>query len=156
MSIIKVADLGISSGVATPAFRAYQNSVQSLGNTTQTVISYGVESYDTDNCYSTSTYRFTPNKAGKYLIGMSIRFDNVNSARTIGYIYKNSSPVAISEEWSDSGGGPDNHPQCTTIVEMNGSTDYVEARAYHDKGFAVNSGIVGEVTYFFGQRLIGV
>ena len=80
-----------------PSFFAYQNSVQSIGNTTQTVVQYNVVSFDTNNCYSTSTYRFTPNVAGKYFFGMTIRYDNVNSSRCIGYIYKNSNIYNLDE-----------------------------------------------------------
>ena len=136
-----------------PAFHVSINTEQTGRNTTQTVVQYNVVSFDTNNCYSTSTYRFTPNVAGKYFFGMTIRYDNVNSSRCIGYIYKNSNIYNLDEMWSDSGSGPDLSPKVYATMEMNGSTDYVECKTYHDKGFAVNTNPVNEAINFFGFRI---
>ena len=138
-----------------PSFFAYQSSAQSIGNTTQTTVQYDTVLYDTASCFSTSTYRYTPNVAGKYYFGMTVRFDNVNSSRCIGYIYKNTSIYTLDEMWSDSGSGPDLSPKNYAVIDMNGSSDYVEAKCYHDKGFAVNTNPVNEAINFFGYRLIG-
>ena len=71
MAIIKVADLGISSGVATPAFEAFRSSNQTNLSSAETFykIQCDAEIYDTDSCYDNSTnYRFTPTVAGKYYL----------------------------------------------------------------------------------------
>jgi len=148
---------GLATGVLamTPSFFAYQSSVQSIPNTTATTVQYNVVLYDSNSCYSTSTYRFTPTVAGKYYVGMTMRYDNVNSSRCIGYIYKNTNIYTLDEMWSDSGSGPDLSPKNYAIVDMNGTTDYVEAKTYHDKGFAVNSNPVNEAINFFAYKLIG-
>ena len=174
MSIVKtnqITDLGgnelltsngsgvISSGGAitnTPSFFAYQSSAQSIGNATQTIVQYDTVLYDTNSSYSNSTYRFTPQTAGKYYVGMTVRYNNVNSSRCIGYLYKNNVLYAVDEQWSDSGSGPDLTAQNYAIIDMNGSSDYVDARTYHDKGFAVNTYPVYEAVNFFAYKIIGV
>ena len=139
----------------TPSFFAYQSSVQSIPNATQTTVQYNTVLYDTNSCYSISTYRFTPTVAGKYYFGMTVRYDNVNSARCIGYLFKNTNIYTLDELWSDSGGGPDLSPKNYAIMDMNGSTDYVEAKTFHDKGFSVNTNPTNEAINFFGYKLIG-
>jgi hypothetical protein len=84
---------------------------------------------------------------------MTVRFDNVNSSRCIGYLYKNGNIYNLDEMWSDSGSGPDLSPKNYAIMTMNGTTDYVEAKCYHDKGFAVNTNPVNEAINFFGYRI---
>jgi hypothetical protein len=139
----------------TPSFFAYQSSVQSIPNTTVTTVQYNTVLYDTNSCYSISTYRFTPTVAGKYYFGMTVRFDNVNSSRCIGYLFKNANIYNLDEMWSDSGGGPDLSPKNYAIMDMNGTTDYAEAKCFHDKGFSVNTNPINEAINFFGYKLIG-
>lgn len=72
MAIIKVADLGISSGVNTPAFRATMSTTQNISDDTRTLVQYDTVDYDTDSAYDNShpNYKFTipSGKAGKYII----------------------------------------------------------------------------------------
>ena len=75
MSIIKVKDLGILNG-STPAFQAYVSSDQTLSNDTETTIAWDAETFDTDSTFNTSNYRFTPNKAGKYLVYITCNIDS--------------------------------------------------------------------------------
>ena len=151
------ASSGLATGVLanTPSFFAYQSSVQSIPNTTVTTVQYNTVLYDTNSCYSISTYRFTPTVAGKYYFGMTVRFDNVNSSRCIGYLFKNANIYNLDEMWSDSGGGPDLSPKNYAIMDMNGTTDYAEAKCFHDKGFSVNTNPINEAINFFGYKLIG-
>ena len=60
----------------TPAFEAVFNSqVSGVSDNTYTKAAYNAESYDTDNAYDASAYRFTPGVAGKYYVYMNIIFD---------------------------------------------------------------------------------
>ena len=63
---------------------------QGVGDNVTTKVAYDTVDYQTSGTYDTTNYRFTPNVAGKYFFGMTVRYDNVNSSRCIGYIYKNS------------------------------------------------------------------
>ena len=66
MSIIKVADLGISSGVNTPAFLACLSADFSISNNVNTVMPLDEVYYNDDSVWNTSTYRFTAPSAGRY------------------------------------------------------------------------------------------
>ena len=58
----------------TPMFTAYMNaSTQSISHATLTTIVFDAENYDSDNCFDTSTYRFTPTVAGKYFLFANTR-----------------------------------------------------------------------------------
>ena len=119
----------INKITAIPAFRAYQGSNQTVSNNTWTKLQMNTENFDTNNNYDTSNYRFTPSVAGYYQVTASMR--NLSSAG-ISYafigIYKNGSswqesntPIYLS---TYAVGG------CTSLVYLNGSTDYIEAYAF--------------------------
>ena len=55
-----------------PSFAARNNSAQTITNSTTATMQFDTEYYDTDNCYNTSNYRFTPNVAGIYLINSTV------------------------------------------------------------------------------------
>jgi len=121
----------VSGGTNTPAFEAYLGGSggQSVSDNAVTLVQANTEVYDTDSAYDTSTYRFTPQVAGKYLVYGSIQNES-NSATNLkaSYLYfkKNGSNIL---ETSNS---YDNNPirldiiTGDMIVDMNGSTDYVE------------------------------
>jgi len=117
------------SGSSGPAFYAYRATTdQSITTATLTKVQLNAESFDTDNCFdSTTNYRFTPTKAGYYQINSTIYFVGTTLTREIGSIYKNGSEYArfndfsITSNFSNSGG---------TLVYFNGTTDYVELFVY--------------------------
>jgi len=59
---------GAVSGHNYPAFAVYNSAAQSLTNTTWTKVNLDTKTYDTDNAFDTTNYKFTvpSNKAGKY------------------------------------------------------------------------------------------
>ena len=163
MAIIKVADLGISSGVATPAFEAYLSADQgSNADNTNVKAQIDTEVYDTDNCYDNSTnYRFTPTVAGKYFVygSSKIQSDTASTMALIRLlIYKNGSL------WKQSTFDPsDNQVESLSlgvdgILDMNGTTDYVELYGLMNTTGSGNTwrfdaDIKG--TYFGAYRIIG-
>jgi hypothetical protein len=58
----------------TPAFEAYLGGSggQAVSDNTVTLVQANTEVYDTDSAYDTSTYKFTPQTAGKYVVYGSI------------------------------------------------------------------------------------
>ena len=65
-----IANAGTATGFGTdnsPAFHAYRpDSYLAIANDTYTTISVSNELFDTASAFDTSTYRFTPQVAGKY------------------------------------------------------------------------------------------
>ena len=68
--VLKRVDVSLVGGANTPAFEAYLGGSggQSVSDNAVTLVQANTEVYDTDSAYDTSTYRFTPQTAGKYLI----------------------------------------------------------------------------------------
>ena len=64
---------------ATPAFHAFLGTNQEPSDDTSTVVEIDTESFDTDSAYDTSTYRFTPQVAGKYFVYAAINHNPSSS-----------------------------------------------------------------------------
>jgi hypothetical protein len=109
-----------------PAFRAFRStSNQSIGSTTATKVQLNGETFDTDNCFdSTTNYRFTPTTAGYYLFTAMIGVISGGSGYAAAYIYKNGSRVAAARTPIYESNAK--MPQISDIIYLNGSTDYIE------------------------------
>jgi hypothetical protein len=115
-----------------PAFFAYDESTQSLTDDTLTKLDLATEVFDTDGNFASD--RFTPTTAGKYFLfaktqGGSSSYEN--NRNTDIFIYKNGSALTYSKATftpggNTSGAGTTLTPFTSAIVDMNGSSDYVE------------------------------
>ena len=145
-----------AGGANTPAFEAYLSADQTFSSASWTKIQFNTESFDTDSMYDNSTnYRFTPTTAGKYFFYISVKHNASGSndmLNTYLALYKNGSSAA---EWVADcanginaitiGGGK--------IIDLNGSTDYVEGYVYQNTSNTptIESGITGR---FGGYKII--
>ena len=114
-----------------PAFAARNNSSQTITNSTTATMQFDTEYYDTDNCYNTSNYRFTPNVAGIYLINSSVQVVSLTGIisldiRLNGARYANMAlnlnPTGLQTAAN------------SVLVSMNGSTDYVDIGIFQNSG----------------------
>jgi hypothetical protein len=141
-----------AASTSGPAFRAYRaTSAQTFSQNTATKVQFNAESFDTDNCFdSTTNYRFTPTKSGYYQLGSNLTFDGTNSAslKEI-YIYKNGSRYAdlFSSNGSGTAGATCNQGS-STLIYFNGSTDYAEIYVY-DSDAVARAIKFGEPTSYF-------
>ena len=118
-------------GANTPAFEAQRpQSAQVVSNNTDTKVEFSTENFDTDNCYDNSTnYRFTPNVAGKYFVYARIMgraATNGNLVYVEISLKKNGTKVGSSRFDNGSNYVNNKTPVINQIVDMNGSSDYVE------------------------------
>jgi hypothetical protein len=126
-----VTQAKLASGVAGngPAFSAYQNTAQTgITNATSTKITFDVEDFDTNSNFASS--RFTPTVAGYYQINAGVQLPSVVTTNDIlVQIYKNGTNY---KNGSASSGNNAMFAMSTasTLVYMNGSTDYIEAYVY--------------------------
>jgi hypothetical protein len=124
-------NIAIGSGVTllsnTPAFYATMSANQTISTGTATKLVYDTETFDTDNCYDSTNYRFTPTEAGKYQVGMQVRIDGDALQSVLLYFYKNGSQNKRIQFYCANTGANQSVGIFTTIVELNGSTDYLEA-----------------------------
>ena len=119
-----------------PAFRAYQGSNQTIATSTDTTIVYNTETFDTDSCFNTTNYRFTPNLAGYYHVYATLTWNPTNNVGSgwdaIQVLRKNGSEVSRhaifidTQDWLSS--------QLEDLVYLNGSSDYVDVYAWHNRG----------------------
>ena len=79
---------------------------------------------------ATTNYRFTPTVAGKYFVYARYRISSGGERDQIS-IYKNGSEFARSTQ-----NGPSQLTSSliTEILTLNGSSDYIEAYAWHNNG----------------------
>lgn len=129
-STIALGSGDVQSNFLYPAFEAVLTSDQSVSHNTITKVQFNSEIYDTDNCYdNSSNYRFTPTKAGKYYVYAQLDiYAGASSDLLVANLrlYKNGSQVTFAySEFS-------NNPihaitrNLATVVDMNGSSDYLE------------------------------
>jgi len=128
----------VQSNFLYPAFKAYPNSTQTPSVNTWTKAALDTEVFDTDSCYDTSNYRFTPTKAGKYFFTFQHTDNYSSSAASHAQlrIYKNGSSVA----WFENAAKGTQYGSVTlsTTLEMNGSSDYVEFYIEYEGGSGVS------------------
>jgi hypothetical protein len=118
-----------------PAFSAYLSpSNQSISSGTWTKVTLNNEEFDTNSNFdSTTNYRFTPTVAGYYQINASIQFGATANTQTLAQvaIYKNGSQYKVGGLWySNSATTAQMDMTVSSVVYLNGSTDYVELYGY--------------------------
>ena len=122
-----VTQLNLAPNVAGngPAFSAYRTGTQTgVSSSTPTKVQINTKTFDTNNNYDTSTYRFTPTVAGYYQVNGSIVATGTNITYAILHIYKNSVGVLAGPYTSASTG--ELGTSVNGLFYMNGSTDYLE------------------------------
>ena len=155
----KMTRTNFVSGIAnTPAFEASLSANQNVSDATDTKANCNTENFDTDSAYDNATnYRFTPQVAGKYFVYGQIATNNttVYLQHTQSKIKKNGNTVKFSRIYDNSGFNLSNFIPVVAIVDMNGTTDYVELFGLLDSASGQN--IFQEThTYFGAYRLTGV
>src|SRR6056300_1741402 len=120
----------------TPAFEAIRTTDQSITDATQTKVQFDVENFDTNNYYdNTTNYRFTPLVGGKYYVYASIQSEAIGDSdlrRTQISIYKNGSRYREIQFLQNTYRARQQNPYVAGIIDMNGTTDYLEIYTYID------------------------
>ena len=126
-------------GTMTPFFWSYLGATQVLPSATWTKMNMNTEEKDSDNCYDTSTYRFTPTEAGIYCFVGRIAPQTASASIAI-KVYKNgsggSSVKAPISTYTDA--SATTHPNMIGFAEANGTSDYVELYGYVNTGINIS------------------
>ena len=123
-------DLTVVSG---PTFKAHKTvgvAQDGISSLSPTKVLFQTELWDTASDYDTSNSRFTPSKAGYYLITTELQIEHAAAtAAVLPVLRKNGSTIA---EGTNSTGlsGVYAGSRSSWIVPMNGSSDYVEIFVY--------------------------
>lgn len=145
---VSQADLATGVGGTGPAFIAVPSASTSLISATDTKVLFATEQLDTANCYDTTLSRFTPNVAGLYWIGGAVRVTTTATSIVL-YLYKNG---AQHREIGLTAQGFNQNNSGATLVQMNGTTDYVEFFA--NQGAATQNSTNSVVTCWFMGYLV--
>jgi hypothetical protein len=150
-------------GTNTPAFSAQMSGAQTLSHNSTTKVTFNTEIFDTDGCYDSSTnYRFTPTTAGKYNVNLNLYCDAQGQGNWRIYglnIYKNGSVFSSFSFDMATGYGNNGIMGLSSVITMNGSSDYLEAFAYVFTQDSSTSPVGGSTTHtalFSAYKLIGV
>ena len=153
ISLAKNVSLGssvVQSNFLQPAFYAYgSGSNQTVNDATATKVTvFNTEGFDSDSMFADN--RFTPTVAGKYFVYTNLYWDTTTSNdyhNGAAQIRKNGTNIcAPTNNWNASGGNAMGM-HVWVVVDMNGSSDYVEIYCYQN----TNSG--NAVTVYASQSL---
>ena len=117
---------------------------QSVGVNAITKLTWPNEVFDTNNNFAND--RFTPTVAGKYLINASL-YCNSGGTWCQVYIYKNGVNITTNFDRTS----VDTSVSASTIVDMNGSTDYIEVYGRNGGGSSISGD--STLTQFSGALL---
>jgi hypothetical protein len=114
-----------------PAFRAYPSGSQTISSATATKVLLQTELFDTNNCFdSTTNYRFTPTVAGYYQVNGNVGMsNNAIGVAILAMIYKNGTSYSLSQSLAYT--NVSSVACVSSLVYLNGSTDYVELYVYN-------------------------
>jgi hypothetical protein len=140
------AQIGNNVAGTGPSFSAYLDTNQSISSGVYTKVQFNAELWDTNSCYSTSLYRFTPNVAGYYQFNLTYNFNPVPSNELVLVLYKNGSGTNFL--WYTAGITSIYRTTASTMAYANGTTDYFEAYVYTANSTTFSASSVG--TFFQG------
>jgi len=136
-----------------PAFYAYSATTTTLTANTDVKIVLDTKLFDTNNNFSTANSRFTPTVAGYYQVNGAIQVNYWNGTILTAEIFKNGSYCAVGNSaYPQTVGGV--HSVVSTLVYMNGTTDYLELYGYQYAASSSNVVSAGQYSTFFNSALV--
>ena len=128
----------VAGGTNTPLVYAYKNNTQSVANNTATEIIYNQELYDTGSAFDTSTGRFTPQEAGYYQVMAWFRLATGTDLENVEVVIRKNGSAISANPFSSVHNDSYNTAYISSIVNLNGSSDYVSAFAFQYSGGSLN------------------
>ncbi len=126
-----------------PTGRLVASGAQALADNTQVAILFSTEAFDSANFHSTSsdTSRVTPSKAGQYRFSATGFFESQASPvfSDVNFRFNGTTHLAPAERVGVPPAGSAFSLACTVLIEMNGTTDYIELMMRQDSGGADNT-----------------
>jgi len=111
------------------AFAATAGGSQNItGGAGATVVQYTTEEFDVAGWFSTSTYKFLPDVAGKYWIDVYLQLAAYSGTAILG-VYKNGTLVAEVDAIRTAATA---RMHLSALVQLDGVDDYVEIKAQHN------------------------
>lgn len=112
---------GTASPTNVPAFRVTRATNQAVSGPADVLIQFNTKEFDTLGDFNTGSYQFKPTIPGRYLITLSTRCVAGNGGCHAG-IRKNGSVISYGDVGT--------YSLATMIIDMNGTTDYIDGVVY--------------------------
>jgi len=125
---------GPGSITGIPCFRAYVSGTQTLTNFVVHTMRADAEVWDTTDAYDTTTFRFTPQVAGYYLMTATAAISGFADGKRMSInLYRNGGDSQSVDCQSLASGAADSiRLNATAIMYLNGTTDYVTCALYQN------------------------
>lgn len=128
-----------------PAFSLIKTSTQAVANSTSTKVTWDSAEFDLTSDADLTNNRFTPSVEGYYQFNANVRFDSLGDGDIVFLLFfKNGSEIKRGIQYRQ-GAASSINVNASSLIYMNGSTDYVEIYAQHDYGS--NRNIASSSTY---------
>lgn len=141
------AEDGVLKKHRNAAFNATRTTTFTAVSATWTKAPYNFENFDKNANFDTATSRFTPTIAGIYQVNYNAYVYPSATGQVQLALYKNGAAYSIPSVVPNSGQGPTVNG--TSLVQMNGTTDYLEVFIYQNSGGDLTAGC----TEFSGYRV---
>jgi len=140
-----------------PAFRAFVAVGQTITSGSQQKVTFGGETFDTDNCFGDSTYTFTPTIEGYYQFNATIRISGTAGTGEIMLVlFKNGSEYSRGTNESGTEQGANWYSmQISDIAYANGTTDNFELYIQQTSGASRTTTAGSAISYFSGVMVRG-
>lgn len=125
---------------SSPGARVYRSSNQNITTSTDTIVLFDSERYDTDSLHSTvsNTGRLTAPRAGKYAISAHIEWtSNATGGRRVRLLLNGSTVIAQDYRLGASSSSEALNMSLSTIYSL-ATSDYVEVQVWHNRGSGLN------------------
>ena len=158
-----IANSGTATGFGgdnAPAFFVRNNGNQDVTHGVETIITLDTEILDSANAFASN--KFTPQEAGKYFIaaqfsGSDDAYTSGNLAYIVLKIRKNGSGYESRSVFNlNNNPGRQGSLSVQAIVDLNGSSDYVDFSAEVGTNDSSTGRIIGDYARASGYKLIGV
>lgn len=141
-----------NASITAVSFSAHKNGTDQTGvlNNTSTKVTFPTEDWDINSNYDAANSKFVPTIAGKYLIVGNISFVTLTAGKSFASILKKNGATVSSNIVSSGNDWPS--ASLSVMVNMNGTTDYLELFAYQESGGTLS--ITGGAIYTYFQATL--
>jgi hypothetical protein len=156
LNVVGSLTVGGKRAVNGPAFRAFVSVGQTIvGNGTQQRVTFGSETFDTDNNFTSS--QFTPTVEGYYQLNSTVRISGTaGTGENMLVLYKNGGEYARGTNGSGTEIGASFYSmQVSDIAYANGTTDFFEVFIQQGSGGNRDTTAGTNISYFSGCMIRG-
>ena len=140
----------------TASVRVYKSGAQTIANGTVTAVTWDTEKFDSDGMHdnSTNNSRLTAIVSGKYIVGATLVYSEIEDHMIAILIKKNGSEYIAGTEQNTPtvGSGFHNGISVTTMIDL-GAGDYVETITEQRRGSALDIIVANPGNSFWMTRV---